>query len=317
MSRSVRKLMGPADPAAGVVSGVEEAEHRLERILRADAAPPASRPTPARAAFRLRLAVAAVALAAVVSGAVVAWPGGTPAAVAATPPPLAYHLAADEGRLGAAAELEKIASRAEALPDGPGGERSHLRWRQWALWTRTDSGGSFSKVVPEEFDLVRSPGGATLKRFLLDGGPGSATEQTAEATMRGAVPETADGLRAWLRIRTPGIDEPLGAAQAVHDLVTQRVLTPRQRAAVLRLLAGLPGMTVTGEVIDRAGRPGIAFSADSAAGGLPTRYTFIVDPQSGQLLGQEQTLTKSAGKLNVPVPSVIEYDAYLVSQSTP
>lgn len=308
--------MGPADPAAGVTPGTEAAERGLERILR-DAPVPALRRAPARAAFRSRPAVAALAVAAVVSGAVAVWPGATPVAFAATPPPLAYHLAAEDSRRGAAAELEEIARRVETLPESPGGERSHLRWRQWALWTRTDSGGSFSKVVPEEFDLVRSPEGARLRRFLLDDGPGSATEQTADATLQGPVPVTADGLRAWLRSRTPGIDGPLGASQAVHDLVTQRVLSPRQRAALLRLLADLPEVAVTGEVVDRAGRPGVAFSADSAAGGLPTRYTFIVDPVSGQLLGQEETLTESAGKLNVPVPSVIEYDAYLVSQDTP
>ncbi|MFF1873486.1 hypothetical protein [Kitasatospora herbaricolor] len=205
----------------------------------------------------------------------------------------------------------------EGLADGAGGGQSHLRWRQWALWTRTEAGGTSSKVVPEELDLVRSPGGAKLTRFLVDEGPASATEQVPQETWQGEVPQSVDALRAWLRSRTPGVDGPAGAAEAVHDLVTERVLSPGQRAAVLRLLAALPGMAVSGEVVDRAGRPGVAFSADSAAGGLPTRYTFIVDPVSGQLLGQEETLTESAGKLNVPVPSVIGYDAYLVAQQAP
>ncbi|MFC8454595.1 CU044_5270 family protein, partial [Kitasatospora sp. NPDC057223] len=307
-AKSVRDLMGPADPAADIAGDTALAEAGLERILRDEAAAHNLRHPRPRARIRLRLAVAGVAVSAVV-GAVLVWPDGTPAAFAATPPALTYHLTTGDGS-GAATQLEEIARRVEGLPDGAGGEQSHLRWRQWALWTRTDAGGTSSKVVPEELDLVRSPGGAKLTRFLVDEGPASATEQAAQETLQGEVPQSADALRVWLRSRTSGVDGPAGAAEAVHDLVTERVLSPGQRAAVLRLLAALPGMAVSGEVVDRAGRPGVAFSADSAASGLPTRYTFIVDPVSGQLLGQEETLTESAGKLNVPVPSVIGYDAY-------
>lgn len=61
---------------------------------------------------------------------------------------------------------------------------------------------------------------------------------------------------------------------------------------------------------------GQAFSAESSRSGLPTRYTFIVNPSSGTIQGQEEMLTKTAGKLNVPVPSVIGYTVYLKAQHT-
>ncbi|MFC5643018.1 hypothetical protein ACFPZF_16835 [Kitasatospora cinereorecta] len=260
--------------------------------------------------------MAAVVAAVLVSGAVYAWPGGTPAARAATPPPLIYHLPANSSA-DPATELEAIARRVETLPTDGGGGSTHLRWREWALWTRTDSGGTSSKVVPEEFDLLRTSTTATLKRFLVDQGPGSATQQPAVTTLQDKTPASPDGLRTWLQATTPGVTGPAGAAEAVHDLVTQRVLTPEQRAALLRLLAALPGLTTSGDVIDRAGRAGLAFSADSAASGLPTRYTFIIDHASGQLLGQETALTETAGKLNVAIPSVIGYDAYLDARTTP
>ncbi|TYC68124.1 hypothetical protein EH183_40315 [Streptomyces sp. CB01881] len=62
---------------------------------------------------------------------------------------------------------------------------------------------------------------------------------------------------------------------------------------------------------DRAGRPGIAHSASSAESGQPTRYTFIIEANTGSLLPQEEPLTETAGRLNVPVPSVISYTVYL------
>jgi len=38
----------------------------------------------------------------------------------------------------------------------------------------------------------------------------------------------------------------------------------------------------------------------------------IVDERTGALLAHEEMLTQSAGKLGVPIPSVISYQAYLV-----
>ncbi|WP_405091667.1 hypothetical protein OG767_00325 [Micromonospora sp. NBC_01392] len=88
-------------------------------------------------------------------------------------------------------------------------------------------------------------------------------------------------------------------------------------AAVLRLLADLPGITVTGIVTDRTGRAGEAFSITSRAHGLPAQYTVIVDPRSGALWGYEEVLTTTAGKLNVTIPAVISYRSYLVAEYAP
>jgi hypothetical protein len=88
-------------------------------------------------------------------------------------------------------------------------------------------------------------------------------------------------------------------------------LPPAVRAAVLRFVAATPGIRLTGHVTDRAGRPGIAVSLDSDYSGLPTRYTLIFDEHDGRLLGDEEMLTTTAGKLNVPVPSVIGYTTYI------
>ena len=76
-----------------------------------------------------------------------------------------------------------------------------------------------------------------------------------------------------------------------------------------------PG-TVQGKTTDRAGREGIAVSLESDFGGLPTRYTLIIDPDDGKILAWEEMLTTTAGALNVPIPSVIGYTTYRQSTYT-
>lgn len=72
-------------------------------------------------------------------------------------------------------------------------------------------------------------------------------------------------------------------------------------------MGSLPGLELLGETVDREGRPGIAVGIESAGSGLPTMHTLIFDPLDGRLLSEEQVLTRTAGALGVPVPSVISY----------
>ena len=92
-------------------------------------------------------------------------------------------------------------------------------------------------------------------------------------------------------------------------------LPPDVRAAVLRYVARTPGLVLVRWVTDRAGREAIAVAVDDMSG-LPTRHTLLFDPADGRLLGREEMLTTSAGKLNVPIPSVIGYTVYLDSRYT-
>jgi hypothetical protein len=70
-----------------------------------------------------------------------------------------------------------------------------------------------------------------------------------------------------------------------------------------------------GSVIDRAGRPGVAVTLDSSYSGLLTRYTWIFDPHTGALLGNEEMLI-DPGKLHVRSGSVIAYTTFLASGSS-
>ncbi|MBM0233873.1 hypothetical protein JNW91_19665 [Micromonospora sp. STR1_7] len=81
------------------------------------------------------------------------------------------------------------------------------------------------------------------------------------------------------------------------------LLTPRQRAALLLHLAATTGITYREEQLDRADRPGHAFSADDDEG----RRDTLMFGEDGRLLSHEVT---GAGD------SFISYDLLLTTTRT-
>lgn len=99
----------------------------------------------------------------------------------------------------------------------------------------------------------------------------------------------------------PGIPNRVERTErAVDALRDYGNVPPALQAALWRVLAD-QHLVNRGEIVDRAGRHGIAFTLDTAYSGLPTRYVLIIDPQTGRLLSFKGVLTKSAGKLNVKI----------------
>ncbi|MGC4796113.1 hypothetical protein ACLQ3H_18695 [Micromonospora saelicesensis] len=131
------------------------------------------------------------------------------------------------------------------------------------------------------------------------------------------MPTDVAALREWFIAGGSPPEAPVQHLEYVAELVGVRLLNPAQRATTLRLLADLPGITVTGTVTDRASRAGETFSITSSAHGLPAQYTIIIDTESGALLGYEEMLTTTAGMLNVTIPAVITYRSYLVAEYAP
>ncbi|WP_311708150.1 CU044_5270 family protein [Streptomyces litchfieldiae] len=306
MSEDVRAMLAGADPADGLVVDEERARADLETIV-AQEVPG----TAGRRGRRVRLvpAVAAGLATVAVAVALVVLPGsgdeGT--AYAATPSPLRYVATATDR--SASELLGEIADRAAALPE-PAGEAVGISYRGWWLSTRITSESVTSEIVETDVHNELHPDGSITQ-----------TQETPEGTETFTDPPNAysepapageEEFAAWLEA---AYGQPIGDIMyleaATHDLITQQALGPDQRAAFLRMLADMDGLEYDGEVIDRAGRAGQAFSAVSSSSGLPTRYTFIIDPATGDLLGQEDTLTETAGELNVPIPSVISYEIYL------
>jgi hypothetical protein len=288
----------------------------------AAAGAPAARRAAGRRPGRLGLAVAlatvvAVALSVAALGPDLGRDRPAGGAYAATPPVLAYTPAGQD----AAAALRRIADRTATLPDTTGdGRYALVETRSWNLFTRVEGGERVTSAVVESrtstwtaddgsgrvMDVYRVPG----KGPHVEDDTRRAGELALMWPLR-SLPADDAALARELERNHPVENGPAERLVAVADAYRQMPLAPDVRAAVLRYLATTPGLTLTGRVTDRAGREGIAVSVESDYSGLPTRYTLIFDPDDGRLLGTEDMLTTTAGKLGVRVPSVISYTVFL------
>ena len=296
---------------------IDDLDARARADLAEILATPATEPVTGTMLTRRRVGL--VAVAAVLTGAVaVGVPfvrGGDTMAYAATPPPLRY-----ESMPGADAPalLRQLAARVAGRPDDTGpGRYAYVESKSWNLtagestrsvieptatrsWIAADGSGRLviERAEGDRDDVVRGPGEHQLMWPLRS----LSADDTTLAR------QLADG--------HPVANGPMERLVAIGDAYRQLPLPPAVRAAVLRYLADTPGLTVTGRTVDRLGRPGIGFSVESDNSGLPTRFTAVIDPDTGRLFGYEQTLTKDAGRLNVPIPSVVGYDVLVRSHYT-
>lgn len=336
--RQLRALVGPADPVrdAPPLTNARHRDQLLRTIL-------SQQPLPGRTWVRRRRVIVAATAAAMTAAvgvgvAIVVIGGSSPPAYAATPPPLAFDRAA--GRVPAAERLHQLAATAERTPDTGSTNRSieHLYIAGWSLYSLVDGRRTNSAVVPVQQQSWRraDDSGRIEQRYAApifasdahraawweEGSPGADTGwRTVDyppglfpGRWRGRPPADAAALAAWLRHGAPGAADGSAGLTAVADLLRERVLTGAERAVVLRFLAQIPGLAAAGDVVDRAGRAGEAFTLRSDSSGLPTDYTVIVDPDDGRVLAFEQMLTTSAGRLNVRVPAVVGYQTYLTAE---
>ncbi|GAA4958985.1 CU044_5270 family protein [Actinoplanes utahensis] len=317
---NVSRILESLDPAAGPpLAGEPDQEAGLRRIMAT------ARSLPAKNRRRRPVVAAAAVLAVLLAYFLVPRPQP---AFAVTPALLTYS----GGGGDAAAQLTAIADRAATAPAPGSGDHEHLAIQSWYLWTRVDDDLVNSVVVPGHTESWRGPDDSGRRTsghdvpdegrvaWLLEGMPGLFDLDDTERYGPGQFPgmwrekPPVDGITAWLQQGHPVENGPAETIVAVTDLARERVLTPAVQAAVLRTVAALPGLTYDGVVTDRLGRQGQAFSLLSDMGGLPSRYTLIVDPATGRFLGHEQMLTETAGKLNVRIPAVIGYEAYRTAE---
>jgi hypothetical protein len=230
-------------------------------------------------------------------------PVGTAAtAQAATPQLLAYSAVPGSAQ----AVLRALASDVRALPASAAadGDIRYTRTSAWTLNTRVDGQMVTSVVLPEIRETWRAPDGSGRLRVAPDE-PIYPSAEARRDWSSGAPP---------LRVRDQQVGPGEIAAMYPDDLSADpgllRIELADVRAAVLEVVAGTAGLQLLGETVDRAGRAGLAVGVETADSGLPTLHTLIFDQTDGTLLAAEQTLTQTAGKLNVPVPSVIGYTLY-------
>jgi hypothetical protein len=260
-------------------------------------------------------------------------PGRPAPAVAATPPVLPVTQTASASRAEAQALAQDCLERQRAERAIP--RAFTVRWKEWSLTTRVQGKQVTSAVVPLEVSLTRQPDGsaelvrrtstpqfpdrASRERWVDAGRPAAepVTIQHQRWAPGGFAPDAAalpaDPARLLPALAVGHPIADIGDAEvlvAIGDAYRSTRLSPAQQAALFTFAASRPGLKPLGRIKDRAGRVGYALSVESDHTGLPTRYTAIFDPVSGRLLDLEQTLTRTAGRLNVQVPATIAYTVF-------
>ena len=337
----VRDLLNEHDPLAQNAAPLDDlAVERMWRTIVsniASGAVPQVRP-PARHEPKLvRSAVAAIVVAAcVLGGLVVANRHNSPAAshyVALRP--LNYSRSVDPTPAGPT--LARLSAVAKAQPAAVSSGLYYLETASWSTFAGSDASDlppGMPNVLEQWIDAkgaqrilnhVDLPAPAAgLQAWLNAGLPltgGRVDGHTAPAAQQRQFPDNLSTDPATLEKQL--LQAELGSATAggppttvelftaLKDLRAARQIDPALQGALLEMLANQPGIVSLGSATDRLGRVVDAIALDSDFSGLATRYVLLFDPNDGRLLGSEDVLTKSAGSLNVPIPSVISYVIYV------
>jgi len=199
--------------------------------------------------------------------------------------------------------LTVLAARAAAQPPPPGsGPYSYVRTRGWSVATARMTDGRLLDARTEETDRelwlaadgsgrIEETRGGQRSRTSRVYGPGElSAEPSPDATAPGE----------------PEVTMPGSAIESVRQLqsvwLTQAV-RPELQARLLHHLAAHPGLNVE-EVTDRAGRAGIAVSAEEAVG----RTVLVLDTDTGMLLAAEEVAPRAGG---VPVRAPVTMESTL------
>jgi hypothetical protein len=268
-------------------------------------------------------AVAALLLVQVVSG------SGS-RVLAATPPPLSYHVDSAQSGRAVLLQLAAVAAR-QPVPSAPArGPYAYAKSAGWYLNIRVDGAASSSTIVATVTESwTRADGWARILKIRASTDGSRVTEPTGRPVVvddftvpaGGRFPDpllrlSADPTVVAQQLKAgdpPKQTEPVENFLWLTDLSLRQPVPSNVESAILRVLARSPGLINSGTVVDRAGRPGVAVSLESAFGGLLTRYTLIFDPSTGGLLGEEETLIGNPGKLDVRRGAVLSYTAFLSS----
>lgn len=234
--------------------------------------------------------------------------------VAAAPPPgCGVTQAADAATL-----LRSLADCAQAQPPLPDGRFDYLHVIWWGPGLYEGSARE-ELATMETWDWKAADGSGRKESK----GPHSTSTTDVGPSERGrtAWPTDVAALDAAIRANeaSPIPDRPAEEPEwirAAAQIATYNVLSPQQQAALLRLLAQKPGITIDGPVTDRAGRAGVAVSTGGQYAGLPARHVLIIDPATGMILGAEETVLEAGNGVLLAEPPPAPAHFTLVLRST-
>lgn len=241
--------------------------------------------------------------------------GPSPKLVVATPRPLVYAAAVPPSGSEMLAELADTAARQPAQHPTARTPYAYVMRTSWHLpahvsrgspihptqtqtWVRADGAGRL-------ISATRSARGWVIRDTTIPAGPPRPVLSADPAVLERTL--DADG--------SPPAP-PARVFQAFAELTSAEPVPPSVQAAALRLLALIPGVSNSGTVIDRDGRPGVAVSLSSDYTGALIRYTLIFDPATGRLLEADQTVLGEGDRLPVQEGAVIGYTTFISSGYT-
>jgi len=264
---------------------------------------------PRRRSHIAQNAVVLVALACVALLLIVRATGfGSGSALAATPRPL-HYISPGPGAPSGQEVLRRLAAAAAHQPARPPSRRAtyaYVKTAGWYLDLSVGSGVVKSSVFPQTTQSWLRPDGSGRIVTVTGGAQANVDSFTVHRDPRLFDLSTDPHILArQLAVGHPLSDGPQEQLVAFTDTASQQPIRPAVEATILRLLAKIPGLINSGMVRDRAGRIGVAVSLDSAS--FRDRYTLILDPRTGRLLGFEQTLRGSPGRIPVRRGAVLAY----------
>ncbi|MCG5439460.1 CU044_5270 family protein [Micromonospora foliorum] len=303
-----RTLLGPADPARNAVVGppLVSARELIDRAGATETVAGRRRVRPTRrlvlAAGTLAVAVGAVAALQPFGGSA---PEGEPVAAAGLVlVPVAYQFDADPPAAGP--QLRMLADKIkDAAYDHQSGRYMYHHTKVWGDPLMTSADGRHHVAFASETKIWQAADGTgnqassqlepqypdqesrdywqreSAARPAATGTPAPSVIPLPPRELRppSAVPSE---LRELLKV-----EYGAGAASKEVSTLYGRYVVPRAtRAAVLRVLADVPGFRWRGQVTDRAGRHGVAVTFDDRQN--DAQSLLIFDPKTGELLAHER-----------------------------
>lgn len=136
----------------------------------------------------------------------------------------------------------------------------------------------------------------TLPPEVKPGDP--AWRQTDAYNNLKTLPTTADKMWDYLHevaLTYPDQDPYQAMFVQAGELLHNSIMPPAQGAALFRAVARIPGVTLRGNAVDAAGRPGVSLSRKDPNNAV--RDEWIFDPKTGTFLGERSVSTADLSNL--------------------
>lgn len=239
-------------------------------------------------------------------------PRQTPAALQVTPLPPEETLIT---------ELADLANRAATQPPQPGSGRfQYVHTTSYTLATARTTNGRLLRSGEERVDRetwIAADGSGRI----LQSRPSNPAAKIDEIVPTGGFqsrPVEVASAKQLINVLTAGADGRSGGQwlEVVRQIWLTQVVPPELQNALLTILSTQPDVGLKGPTTDRAGRAGVAVSADNRTVAPAEQLVLVFDIKSGALLDAEQVVLENSD-LAAVAPATVNYTQWINSGYTP